>query len=376
MSAERKFRIGFVMNPVAGIGGPVALKGSDGAAIVARAIALGSESKVAARCSICLQSILTHMPQVTLFTVGGPMGGALCDLVGIDSIVLMSARGSETRASDTRDAVAAFQEAGVDLILFAGGDGTARDVCDSINPGQLVLGIPCGVKMHSGVFANSPADAGKILADLVTGTLVSVMKGEVRDIDESSFREGRVKTAFHGEMWVPAELRYVQQVKSGGREVEGLVLPEIAAHITEQLQPGVTYFVGSGSTTLAITDALGIAGTLLGVDVVRDGHPIRLDATESELFAFANQGPCHIIATFIAGQGHIFGRGNQQLSARVIRAVGFQNLTVAGTKTKLEALGGAPLRVDTGDLQMDRQLSGPIRVVTGYEDIVLYPVVG
>lgn len=371
---RHKLRIGLVLNPLAGIGGAVALKGSDGTETVARARALGATSRVAERVATCLAAIVPHAQDVRLFTVKGEMGSRVCDKLGLPYEIVSEPRTAETSAEDTRNAVRAFQATGVDLVLFAGGDGTARDVCDVLGEGQAVLGIPCGVKMHSGVFANNPTAAARVLLEMIDGKLVTVMRGEVRDIDEQSFREGVVRTKFYGEMWVPEELRYVQQVKSGGKEVEALAIQEIAADVIDNMEDGVVYFIGSGSTTAAINAALELDNTLLGVDVVRDRALLVADATEAQLYEFACAGPCHIVISVIGGQGHIFGRGNQQLSARVIRAVGLPNITLIATKTKLEALKGHPLMVDTGDTDLDAELTGVMRVVTGYEDSVLYPV--
>lgn len=375
--AQRNFRIGLVLNPMAGIGGPVALKGSDGADTVSEAIKRGAHSVVADRVVAALDLVASQASAVTVLTVAGAMGEDACNRVGLACEVVCSAADPEaTRAEDTRTAVKVLQDHGVDLVLFAGGDGTARDVCDVAAPDQVVLGIPCGVKMHSGVFANTPLAAGKILIEMINGRLVSVMRGEVRDIDEAAFREGTVRAKFYGEMWVPAELHYIQAVKSGGKEVEALVIQEIAADVVEHMAPGVNYFIGSGSTTTAINDALGLPYTLLGVDVIKDGELVLEDARESALYKLASQEPCHIVVTIIGGQGHIFGRGNQQFSARVLRAVGSDNITVIATKSKLKALEGRPLLVDTGDAALDAGLDGMIRVVTGYEDAVLYRVDG
>jgi predicted polyphosphate/ATP-dependent NAD kinase len=225
--------------------------------------------------------------------------------------------------------------------------------------------------MHSGVFANSPLSAGKIIRDITLGKLTSVTDAEVRDIDEEAFRQGVVRAKYYGEMTVPEELRYIQQTKSGGVEVEELVLQEIAADVVEAMLPGVQYLIGSGSTTAAIMDSLHIKNTLLGVDVIKDGNLVAADATEEQLFSCVAHNSSEIILTVIGGQGHIFGRGNQQLSPRVIRAVGLDNLKVIATKTKLEALGGKPLLVDTGDPVLDDELAGLIRIITGYEDSVL-----
>jgi predicted polyphosphate/ATP-dependent NAD kinase len=373
---SHRLRIGLVANPVAGIGGPVALKGSDGSRTVSEAKALGGRSVVVERVTLCLRDIASYADRIDILTVEGEMGAVICDAVGLRYEVVAGPAAEVTTAEDTQRAVRAFQQQGVDLVLFAGGDGTARDVCDVVSPHQVVLGIPCGVKMHSGVFANNPAAAARILAEMIEGKLVSVMRGEVRDIDEDAFRKGVLTARYYGEMWVPGELQYVQAVKAGGTEVEALAIQEIAADVIESMQAGVTYFLGSGSTTAAINEALGIDNTLLGVDVVRDRTLVLADARESQLYEFTRGGPCHIVVTPIGGQGHIFGRGNQQFSARVITAVGLDNITVIATKSKLEGLHGHPLLVDTGDADIDRALSGTTRVVTGYEDAVLYPVAG
>lgn len=374
---RQRLSIGLLVNPLAGIGGPVALKGSDGADTVAEARSRGGKSIVAERVAACFAHLdADTIAALDIITVAGEMGAHVCARLGLPHRVAFSPAGPETTAADTRDAVAAFQQSGVDLVLFAGGDGTARDVCDVISPRQAVLGIPAGVKMHSGVFANSPVAAAKILEEMASGRLVSVMRGEVRDIDEAAFRDGVVRARYYGEMWVPAELHYVQAVKSGGKEVEALVLEEIAAWVVENMRPEVSYFIGSGSSTVAINRALGVGHTLLGVDVVKAGSLLLADARESQLLDLATAGPCHIIVTPIGGQGHIFGRGNQQLSARVIRAVGVDNLTIIAAKSKLEALDGRPLRVDTGDEQLDESLTGMSQVVTGYDDAVLYTVSG
>ena len=370
-----KLKIGLVANPLAGIGGPVALKGSDGADTVSEARARGGRSRVGERVAACLEAIAPDIiARAEWLTVEGEMGAAICAQVGLPCKIVVDTDAANTTAEDTKAAVRQFQALGVDLILFAGGDGTARDIFDVISLHQVVLGIPCGVKMHSGVFATSPVAAAKILEQMIKGELVSVMRGEVRDIDEAAFREGVVRASYYGEMWVPEELQYVQAVKSGGKEVEALAVQEIAADIIENMQDDVCYFIGSGSTAAAINEALGIENTLLGVDVVRNGALVLADAQESQLYEFAESGPCHIVVTPIGGQGHIFGRGNQQLSARIINAVGLKNITVIATKSKLEALDGRPLIVDTGDSDLDRAFSGVIRVVSGYEDAVLYKV--
>ncbi len=228
--------------------------------------------------------------------------------------------------------------------------------------------------MHSGVFAIDPCGAGEIVKKMIEGDLVNIRMAEIRDIDEDAFRRGVVNSKYRGEMLVPEEGGFLQQVKSGGREVEELVVEEIATEIIENMQPDTTYFVGSGSTTAAIMARLGLDNTLLGVDVIADGELLLADATEAKLLAAVREDATEIILSIIGGQGHILGRGNQQLSPAVIRKVGTGNIIVLGSKTKIKGLQGRPLLVDTGDADLDKQFNGFIRVATGYDDWVIYKV--
>ena len=370
---ERRLVIGLVTNPLAGIGGPAALKGSDGAEIVKLAKQAGIQSKVTERTSLALQGLELVKDKIEIIAFAGGMGGDA--VLGASlSFIEVGLTSEMTSADDTRQAVKVIQAMGVDILLFAGGDGTARDVCDALTPGQVVLGIPCGVKMHSGVFANNPKAAGTIVRDIVEGNLTTVTDAEVRDIDEEAFRNGIVRAEYYGEMTVPEELRYIQQTKSGGVEVESLVLHEIAADVVEKMEPGTHYLIGSGTTAAAIMENLNLDNTLLGVDVVLNEKLLIADAKESDLSSLVQSGSSEIVVTVIGGQGHIFGRGNQQLSPKVIRAVGLNHITIIATKSKLEALEGKPLLVDTGDPLLDDELCGLIRVTTGYEDSVLYRV--
>ncbi len=232
------------------------------------------------------------------------------------------------------------------------------------------------MKMHSGVYAVSPSAAGELLVLLLTGKLVNLRRCEVRDIDEQALRSGQLVAGFYGEMLVPEEGRFLQHVKQSGREVEELVLQDIAAEVVETMEPGMLYIIGPGTTPRAVMEELGLASTLLGVDVVRDGCVLLQDATESELLDVIQQHPgaASIVVTVTGGQGSLFGRGNQQISARVLAAVGLEQLQIVATKTKISALQGRPLLVDTGDVAMDKALSGYRRVITGYHDHILYPV--
>ena len=311
-------RIGLIINPLAGLGGSLALKGSDGPELRAVAQSHGEAWRHRARDRVqrALAPLLQGQANFEIVSWAGEMGAELLQELGIDALVLGREAAGLSTAEDTRSAALAMREAGVHLILFAGGDGTARDIYDAIGGACPVLGIPAGVKMHSGVFAVSPEAAGELLLELTRGGLVGLQAREVRDIDEEAFRRDRVRSRFYGELLVPGEGRYLQHTKVGGRESEELVAADIGAWLAETMEPEVTYLVGPGSTTAAIMAELGLENTLLGVDVVRDGEVLASDADEEQLLACLAEmpGPAQILVTAIGGQGHIFGRCNQQFN--------------------------------------------------------------
>ncbi len=375
MTVVNRLTVGLVVNPYAGIGGAIALKGSDGADIREKALKAGAERKAMQRAETALKILQNYQKQLDFVTCGGEMGENVLKSLGFSYQTVFNPNAQETSSDDTKQAVKAIIDKNVDILLFAGGDGTARDVYSVVPENQLVLGIPAGVKIHSGVYAISPTAAGRVIEKILKGELSSIHESDVMDIDESAFREGIVKARRYGEMSVPAELEYVQAVKMGGKESDELVLDDIAAEVIERVDDELLV-MGSGSTVAAIMDDMGIENTLLGVDLVQDDALIKSDITEKELFeAVSNSvGSVKLIITLIGGQGHLFGRGNQQLSPRVIRAIGKDNIWVVATKAKLKSLNTQPLRVDTGDSELDNELSGTIRVITGYHDEVLMPV--
>lgn len=364
-------KVGLIVNPLAGIGGPAGLKGSDADTTVAIAKSRGVTSKISQRLDPVLQVLADS--SIHCITAAGSLGGDWCKAKNLQHELVGIEVPDVTSADHTRTAARAITEHSPDLLVFVGGDGTARDVLDAVGDSQTVLGVPAGVKMHSGVFANNPSAAAEVIRQMSLGELVTVGLAEVRDIDEEAFKQGVVKAAYYGEMWVPEALRYIQQVKSGGVEVEALAVNEIVAEVVSQLDDQTTYIVGSGSTTAAVMEHLAVPNTLLGVDVIRNGELVLADAYESQLFELVQKEHCKVLLTVIGGQGHLLGRGNQQLSARVIKAIGKDNLMVIATKTKLESLPDG-IVVDSGDSDLDQELCGFIRVITGFEDAVLCPV--
>jgi len=370
--------VGLLVNPLAGLGGALALKGSDGEALRTLVAELPAiERQRALLRTVRALNLLQPRSSCVRFSCGsGGMGESALQQTDFAFEVLGRLGAGLTSASDTRTVTAALRAAGVDLILFAGGDGTARDVYDAIGSSFPVLGIPAGVKMHSGVFAVSPEAAGELLLRLTAGGLVGLQVQEVRDIDEEAFRRGEVRSRFYGEMMVPSEGHYLQHTKIGGREDPELAAADIAAWQAETMLEDTTYLIGPGSTTAAIMAELDVPNTLLGVDVVRNRALLAADANEVALLQVLAEvpGAARMVVTVIGGQGHLFGRGNQQFSPAVIRRVGLDNIVVVAAKSKITRLEGRPLLVDTNDAALDLELCGYRTINTGYNDHILYPV--
>jgi predicted polyphosphate/ATP-dependent NAD kinase len=367
--------IGLIVNPLAGLGGSLALKGSDGPEI--RELAARGHAHRAQERTLRMLKILQQDASAFQFSSArGAMGETSLAKMGLAAKVVGSDIDAITTSEDTRVAAEALRQCGVDIIVFAGGDGTARDIYDAVGDECPVLGLPTGVKMHSGVFAVSPEAAGELLLQLARGGLVGLSAQEVRDIDEDAFREDTVRTRFYGELRVPSEGRFLQQTKVGGREVPELAAADIAAWLAMQMEPERLYFIGPGSTTAAIMTELKLPNTLLGVDIVGNGLLLSADVNEEQLLEMVAQSPgqATIVVTVIGGQGYFFGRGNQQFSPSVIRAVGLENIWVVAAKSKLASLDGRPLLVDTNDKSLDLELCGYRTVVTGYDDQTLYRV--
>jgi predicted polyphosphate/ATP-dependent NAD kinase len=366
--------LGLIINPLAGIGGSVGLKGSDGSDIVKEAFSRGAHCKSSERAKLSLDVLVAIKDQIKIITCPQTMGEDLVAAMGFNYQVLDNIAVANTSAEDTCKAAQQLLNKNVDIILFAGGDGTARDICSVVADTIPVLGIPAGVKIHSAVYAVTPKAAGEVIAQLARGELIDVKAHDVRDIDEEAFRNNIVRAKLYGEMRVPQAGQFVQSVKQGGVEVEELVLQDIAADIVQGMEDGVLYFIGSGKTTSAVMDELQLENTLLGIDVVLNHQLLKNDVSETDILMYLEQYSGQAVISVIGGQGHIIGRGNQQLSAKVLKKLGKGNLKVISTKAKISALEGRPLIVDSGDNDLDAALSGTIEVTTGYQDHIIYPV--
>ncbi|WP_111719417.1 ATP-NAD kinase family protein [Homoserinimonas sp. OAct 916] len=497
--------IGLLVNPVAGVGGPAGLKGSDGAAVQAAALARGATARAGERALRALEVIAAEHPGATVLTAAGSMGADAVAAAGLSARVVytptsptsgssegirieaagaeatrtetmgahtggtettgtvtarpdttctkgmgidvigFSATGADTAGADTAEAdtdgadaqgagaaraeatpadsagahsvrpkasrvettgadttgaAAALVAAGAGLVLFVGGDGTARDVAAALaatqtpsvrdssapaSPNRVeghpqhpvpILGVPAGVKMYSGCFAVSPAAAGALAARWISDPTLPLAEREVLDVDEEQIREGRVDPKLYALVNVPFVVGRTQSRKSATAASETAAVGLAARGVIDAMRPGTLYLLGPGGTCREVAAQLGVPNTPLGVDAVQDGQIVKLDASEGELLELlsAHEGEAKAMVTVIGGQGFLLGRGNQQISARVLRALGPDPLRVVATESKITALAGRPLLVDTGDADLDRSLTGYIRVTTGVQSAVVYRV--
>ena len=380
---SHKPAIGLIVNPIAGMGGRVGLKGTDGDALD-HALERGAIPLSNARAARCLAELVGRKEVFTLYTGPGAMGEEVVLSLGFEPVILgeQHSQGDRTSSRDTVGLANCMAEKNVDLILFAGGDGTARDVCGAIGERELALGIPAGVKIHSAAFASSPTAAGVLVSHLIDRGFgrVSEKLAEVMDIDEEAYRRGELRARLYGYLRVPYERGRMQNLKSGSPASEAEAQAAIGHTVAEIVlsEPDTLFLIGAGTTTRALTEALGVKGTLLGVDAWLGGPGgkiIAADIAEREILDLLTQhSQAKIIVTPIGGQGFIFGRGNQQFSPEVIRRVGKHNILILSTPSKVVALEGRPMLVDSGDADLDRSLEGYYRIVTGFRQFTMYQV--
>ena len=369
-------KIGIIVNPVAGMGGRVGLKGSDGEEIIAKAIELGAKPECPNKAIVAISQFKDFNDDILeIYTYPQEMGEYEVKACGLEPIVIGKLDDVKTKPSDTINAARDMRDIKVDLILFAGGDGTARNIMDAVGENVPVLGIPGGVKIHSAVYAINPKAAGKLVLDFLQEKINNYKLCEVMDIDEEAFREGRLSARLYGYMKVPNEQRFVQNLKSGSAKGEEASLDYISRYIAFNLEKDVLYIMGSGSTVRGVMDKLGLKNTLLGVDLVCNNELLDNDVNESKILEYLEKyDDARIIITVIGGQGYLFGRGNQQLSPAVIRKVGLDNIEVIATKNKMNSLFGQSLLVDTGDEKLNEELSGYLKITVGYGEYVMFKV--
>ncbi len=354
-------RIGLIVNPVAGMGGRVGLKGTDGA-IYREALALGAEPVspgIAAR----FVAALSDRARIDWLAAPGAMGEFTLASAGIEATIAGVPR-ALTTAQDTRQAALAMIERGVALIAVVGGDGTLRDLAGAVGLAVAAVAVPAGVKVYSSAFAVHAEAAARLVDAFVDGA--GTVEAEVVDIDESAYRNGRLDTRHFGFVLVPDDADLVQHSKESSSMHGAVARREAAEAVADRFEPGVLYLLGPGTTLGAVAARLGLEKTLLGIDAVRDGRLVGRDLNEAAILAMlADGGDATIVVTPLGGNGFVLGRGNRQLTPEVVRRVGLDRLVIVGARDKLSRL--PCLRVDTGDPELDAALRGYREVVTGYK---------
>ncbi len=351
--------IGFLINPVAGLGGTVGLKGTDN--LAEDALRRGAIPRATVRAEEMLQ--LLEKDDLLFLTCEGLMGADSLNAAGNFDFRSVYTPKYPTSAEDTRHACRAFLENGAELIVFCGGDGTARDVFDAVGTDVPILGIPAGVKMYSAVFAITPAAAAGMIGRFDE---LSLTDAEVMDVDEKAYREGRLSTKLYGYARVPSLPVVRQQCKWVAEGTDGdRIRREIARFICEIMREDILYILGAGTTTRQIADQLGLEKTLLGIDAVLAGRLVGRDLNETGLLKLLEKHPrSKIIISPIGAQGFVLGRGNQQISPAVINKAGPENLIVVATPEKLEKT--PVLYIDTGNEDLNRSFGDSIAVISGY----------
>jgi len=365
--------LGFLLNPVAGMGGAVGLKGTDGTATLKEALRRGAKPVSPKRGYEFLSKLASHGKHFALLVPPGPMGGDIAEGAGLD-YQSVGRVGPRTTGRDTIRISSLMKKRNVKLIVFCGGDGTARDVFKGVDSEMPVLGVPAGVKVYSSVFAINPNAAVEIAIQFLERTLPT-RQGELLDIDEKKYRDNQLSVQLLGNLTTPDSGVLMQNMKMPTKAFEGEELEAIAEYVKEETQPKIIYVLGPGTTVQRIGETLGVKKNVLGVDVVRgDGTVLGNDVDEAALLKIVIPGQTKIIVSPIGGQGFLFGRGNQQISPKVLRKIGLENLIIVASRTKLTSLVPRRLLVDTGDSELDDQLRDYRRVITGYMEEMIVKV--
>jgi predicted polyphosphate/ATP-dependent NAD kinase len=374
-------RIGFLINPIAGMGGRVGLKGTDG--VAAEAARRGAKPTANVRALEALREFkrllagAPNPPAVEWLTVAGAMGADALQAAGFTAVEVVHTATAEPSAQDTKAAVEAFLAAGVGLVLFCGGDGTARDICGVAGETVPVLGIPAGVKMYSGVFGVTPARTAEILMRYLAGE-IGLARVDIVDLDEEKYRHDEWAVRLYMAAQTPFEPTCVQAAKAliAGADEEA-IKDDIAAHLREEIEtkPSTLFLLGPGSTVQAVGRALNIDKTLLGIDAVAGGTVVGKDLAEQQILDLLDRHPDRrLVLSPIGAQGFLLGRGNQPLSPAVIRQIGADNIIILSTPAKLART--PVLRFDTGDAALDADLISRkfFAAIIGYHRIRLVKV--
>ncbi|MFT7651748.1 MAG: putative polyphosphate/ATP-dependent NAD kinase [Limisphaerales bacterium] len=372
---SKSLKVGLIVNPVAGLGGKVGLKGSDGMARQAQARTLGGVPRAHSRTSEFLDVLAKSKANIDWFSFLG-LGAEQLTEFNFEHTVLGESQLPSTR-QDTLAAARQCYERKVDLLVFVGGDGTAVDLLASEPKNLLCLGVPAGVKVHSAVFAVSPIAAAAVVTALANGELLTADERAVVDYDE---REGAaatdhgISTKQFGYLFVPEKAGYLQHTKEGGREREPLVVEEICADLSERTESWEAVIFGPGGTVFEIKRSLGLkTPTLRGFDILVDGEWLK-DVNYATLEAFAHRS--HLVLSFTRNQGFLLGRGNLELTPKFLQLFSPERLVIVATRSKVLSLQGRPILIDSSDQTIDARYAGVVEITAGYEDRLIYRLQG
>lgn len=366
-------KVGLLINPIAGMGGKVGLKGTDGFDVLELAIERGAIPESNDKAVKALEKLLPLKEELLFLTASGLMGKNALRKVGLDYEVVHSVS-ALTEQKDSLDVLERFKEEEVDFILFVGGDGTARDVASVVGLDIPVIGVPAGVKIHSPVYAISPEGAGVLAYKYLSHGEISLIEMEVIDIEEDAFRKDEIVTRLYNYLKVPQDNVLLQNLKSPSPQSEENAQVSTALTVIDDLEDGYYYIIGSGTTTSRILEELDLPRTVLGIDIMKDRQLVAKDVNEQRILEIIGDEPTKLVVTPTGGQGYLFGRGNQQLSFEVLNKIEKENLIIVSTPWKLRSLKKKPLLIYTGNEEVDQKLSGYYRVVVGYESYSVYKV--
>jgi len=369
-------KLGLIINPIAGMGGSVGLKGTDGSDILNQCIKLGAEPESHNKTAKSISIFSSLKESFEIITCKGPMGESVIKDYAYKCKILDNKISGLTTPKDTIEAAKEMVNYGIDLLLFAGGDGTARDICDAVGTQVAVIGIPAGVKIHSAVFAKNPANAGELCRLFLLNKIKGFVEAEVMDIDEEDYRKEILSARLFGYLKIPFERKYLQNLKSGSPPSDLYFQQAIAHTLCESMNDDYYYIVGPGSTTKAFMNKLGLEGSLLGVDIVFNKKLYGKDLNAKKIIEIIRKKKSKLIITPVGGQGFILGRGNQQLSPQVINIIGKENIIIIATPAKLNSLNGRPLLIDTGEDNLNHELSDYYKLITGHDEFRMYKVIG
>ncbi|MFW9999471.1 MAG: ATP-NAD kinase family protein [Candidatus Hermodarchaeota archaeon] len=366
---------GLIINPISGMGGSVGLKGTDGRKILMKAIELGAIPTANNRTRTLLNELKSIKTNLKFVTCPGSMGENILNEMNFEYVCVKHPAFSriknilDTTSRHTEIAAEIMKKSKkLKLIIFVGGDGTARDILKVVGNEKPCLGIPAGVKIFSSVFSINPKAASSIIIQFLCGEIF-LRESEVLDINENEYRKGNLISKLYGYLLIPYTPEFYQTSKIGSPTSDLDNQERIAKRIIEILEKDIYYLLGPGTTVKAITDQLYQKKTLLGIDLLLNEKVIAQDLNEQQILKILEERKVKIIISLIGQQGFLFGRGNLQISPKVLKAISLKDLIIVATKFKLQTIANQILRIDTRDPELDEKMKGLYKIIVDYDEL-------